>query len=204
MARAPSEDELQAADDAGITLEVHPVALDAFVFLVNAENPIYDLTLEEIRAIYTGEMTQWSQLGDYEGAIQPYQRNRNSGSQELMESLVMRGRPMIDSPDMMLMSMMGPINAISEDPYGIGYSVYFYATNIFPHEQVKTIAIDGVYPNSENISDHSYPLTTEVYAVVRADTPSQSTARLLLDWLLTEEGQETIAQSGYVPLLGSQ
>ncbi|NIS81120.1 MAG: hypothetical protein GTO14_13155 [Anaerolineales bacterium] len=204
VARTPSKDEFQAAEGAGVVLEVVPVALDAFVFLVNAENPVDDLTLEEIRAIYTGEITQWSDLGEIVGEIQPYQRNPNSGSQELMESLVMRGRSMIDSPDMILMSMMGPINAISEDPYGLGYSVYFYATYIFPHERVKRIAIDGVYPNSDTIANRSYPLTTEVYAVVRQDTSPQSTARLLLNWLLTDEGQGVIAQSGYVPLRGSQ
>lgn len=117
-----------------------------------------------------------------------------------MESLVMRGASMIESPDMILDSMMGPINAIGDDPLGIGYSVYFYAAFIFPHERVKMIAVDGVHPTSENIADRSYPLTTEVYAVIRGDAHQESAARLLLDWLQTAEGQAAIAESGYVPI----
>jgi len=200
VARPPSQDELHAAQLRGVDLEVTPVALDAFVFLVNKENPVEDLTLESIRASYTGEITHWSELGGNGVEIHTYQRNRNSGSQELMEKLVMRGSLMVESTDMILMSMMGPINAISEDPFGIGYSVYFYAAFIYPHERIKMIAIDGVPPTSTNIADRSYPLTTEVFAVIRSDTSEQSMARLFLNWLLTDEGKEAIAASGYVPI----
>ncbi|MCJ7823931.1 MAG: substrate-binding domain-containing protein [Anaerolineales bacterium] len=200
VARPPSEDELQAAEQAGVQLELKPVALDAFVFVLNEENPVDDIPLESIRSVYTGEITLWWKLGGRLDEIHTYQRNRNSGSQELMESLVMRGASMIESPDMILDSMMGPINAIGDDPLGIGYSVYFYAAFIFPHERVKMIAVDGVHPTSENIADRSYPLTTEVYAVIRGDAHQESAARLLLDWLQTAEGQAAIAESGYVPI----
>ncbi len=200
VARPPSEDELQAAEQSELRLEFKPIALDAFVFVVNEANPVNDITLDNIRNIYTGEITRWLTLGGSFGEIHTYQRNRNSGSQELMESLVMRGEPMIESPDMILESMMGPIHAISDNPLGIGYSVYFYAAFIFPHERVKMIAVDGVHPTSENIADRSYPLTTEVYAVIRGDAPQESAERLLLDWLQTAEGQAAIARSGYVPI----
>ena len=106
VARPPSQDELHAAQLRGVDLEVTPIALDAFVFLVNKENPVEDLTLENIRASYTGEITHWSELGGNVVEIHTYQRNRNSGSQELMEKLVMRGALMVESPDMILMSMM--------------------------------------------------------------------------------------------------
>jgi phosphate transport system substrate-binding protein len=200
VARAPSQDELEAAQHRDVDLEVTPVALDAFVFLVNTENPIEDLTLETIRATYKGEITQWPEIGGAEGEIHTYQRNRNSGSQELMEKLVMRGAPMIDSPDMILMSMVGPINAIGDDPLGIGYSVYFYASFMYPHERIKLIAINAVPPTSTTIADRTYSLTTEVYAVIRSDASQHGMARLLLDWLLTAEGKEAIAASGYVPI----
>jgi phosphate transport system substrate-binding protein len=204
VARAPSEDELEAARKSDVTLDVRPVALDAFVFLVNAENPVDDLALETVRDIYAGRITRWEE-GDVNGEpITTYQRNRNSGSQELMERLVMQGTPMVDSPDMMiLVSMLGPINAVAEDRLGIGYSVYYYTAFILPDRRVKRIAIDGVVPMSANIADRTYPLTTEVYAVVREDTPQGSPARMLRDWLLTDEGQAVVAESGYVPLGGS-
>jgi phosphate transport system substrate-binding protein len=207
VARSPSKDELDAARAKGIALDVRPVALDAFVFLLNAENPVDSLTIETVRGIYTGEITSWAEVrvsgpqgGDLGGEIHAYQRNPNSGSQELMETLVMRDEPMIEAPDMILETMMGPVNAIAEDPLGIGYSVYFYAEFIFPEEKVKLCGIDGMEPTSDNIAKRAYPLTTEVYAVVRQGMPEDSTAMMLRNWLLTEEGQAAIAESGYVSI----
>jgi phosphate transport system substrate-binding protein len=209
VARQPSEDELNAASQNGVALDVRPVALDAFVFLVNAENPVDDLTIEAIRDIYMGKITTWPELGvdlqlqQSEGdgdQINAYQRNPNSGSQELMEALVMKGDPMIDAPDMMLETMMGPINVIGEDLLGIGYSVYYYVTFIQPDPLIKLIGINGVQPTSEAIAERAYPLTAEVYAVVREDMPQDSTAVMLRDWLLTEEGQAAVEESGYVPI----
>jgi ABC-type phosphate transport system substrate-binding protein len=200
VARLPSDDELLLAQESGVTLDIQSVALDAFVFLVNTGNDVDDLPLDTIQDIYTGEITLWGEVGGGEGVIQPYQRNRNSGSQELMENLVMQGTPMIDSPDMILEGMMGPINAISGDTMGIGYSVYFYAVYMFPNDYVKLIGVNGVYPTPETIADGSYSLATKVYVVIREGTPAGSTAVMLRDWLLTAEGQVLVAESGYVPV----
>lgn len=210
VARVPSHDELAAAEEAGVTLDVRPVALDAFVFLVNVDNPVDSLPLETIRAIYTGEITHWAAISDalppgttQTDVIAAYQRNENSGSQELMEALVMQGAPMMPTAgDMILPGMMGPINEISWNPLGIGYSVFFYAANVFPAEQIKLLGVDGVIPTPETIASREYPLATEVFVVVRDDMPADSTAVQLRDWLLTPDGQAAIQASGYVPLEG--
>jgi len=198
VARMPSKDEINEAAVKGIQLDIRPIALDAFVFLAHVDNPVESLTLDQVRDIYTGKITDWAELGGL-GSINAYQRNRNSGSQELMDDLVMQELTMIDAPDMIFESMIGPINAIRDDPQGIGYSVFFYATFMLPDENVKLLGIDGVIPTSETIAGHAYSLVTEVYAVVRADTPTDSSAVMLRDWLLTTEGQNAVAESGYVP-----
>jgi phosphate transport system substrate-binding protein len=183
------------------------VALDAFVFLVSTQNSVDDLSVETIRDIYTGKVTRWGELGASIGEggadgdpISAYSRNPNSGSQELMETLVMRGATMIEAPDMMLPSMMGPLSAIAGDASGIGYSVYYYATFMLPTEGVKLIGVDGVSPTSANIADRSYALTTEVYAVIREGLPDDHSALLLRDWLLGTGGQTVVEESGYVPV----
>lgn len=214
VARAPSEDELQAADAAGVALDVRPVALDALVFLANAQNPVESLTLEAIRDIYTGKTTTWTELGvsidptrSGDEPLHAYQRDRNSGSQELIEALLMGDRVMIDAPDMITTSMIGPLNAIGGDPWGgggdvlgLGYSVYYYVNFMFPHEYVKLIGVDGVQPTSGNIASGAYPLVAEVYIGVREDMPENSTTILFRDWLLSEDGQKAVAKSGYVPI----
>lgn len=81
VARGPSEDELDAAKRMRVSLDLQTVALDAFVFLVHADNLVQSLTLDQIRAIYTGRITNWSEVGGPDADIHTYQRNRNSASQ---------------------------------------------------------------------------------------------------------------------------
>jgi phosphate transport system substrate-binding protein len=200
VARRPSPDELDLADYMDIELDIKPIALDAFVFILNVENPVDSLTVRHIQGIYTGSITNWEQVGGRDAIINPYQRNDNSGSQELMKSLVMKDLTMISTPDMMLPTMLAPINAISDDPLGIGYSVYFYEQFMAPNQQLKLCGVDGVVPDYESIQSRAYPFTTEVYAVVRADQPNDSLAYLLREWVLTTDGQSTVSESGYVPL----
>lgn len=114
VARMPSDDEILQAGVKRVELDVRPIAPDAFVFVAHVDNPVNSLTLEQIREIYTGKITEWRDLGG-EGTINAYQRNPNSGSQKLMEDLVMEGNQMMDAPDMTLESIVGPINAIQDD-----------------------------------------------------------------------------------------
>jgi phosphate transport system substrate-binding protein len=100
---------------------------------------------------------------------------------------------------MVLPKMIAPFYAISEDPLGIGYSVYYYEENMAPTELIKLVAVDGVRPEHDTIQTRQYPFTTEVYAVMRADSPPNSSATQIRDWLLSPGGQEVIEQSGYVP-----
>lgn len=208
VARVPSQDERDAAQAQGVALDVQPVALDAFVFLLNPDMPLDNLTLDNIRDIYTGKITDWSQLGvTKEGVdltIRAYQRERNSGSQELMESLVMKGTPMIEARDLMITSMAGLIEAVAYDPWAIGYSVFYYVKYMNPRpyweEYLKMIGIEGVQPTRDTIQTGTYPLTSQVYMVTRTDLPQDSTAMMLRDWLLSPGGQDVVASSGYVSL----
>jgi phosphate transport system substrate-binding protein len=200
VARAPSQDEMLYASSKSVALDVAPVALDAFVFIVNESNPVTGLTTDQVRAIYTGNLLNWEQVGWEDREIHPYQRNDTSGSQELMRNLVMKGLPMIDAPDLTLPTMMAPFNAISTDEGGLGYSVYYYEEFMAPEqERVKPIAIDGVYPDNTSIQTKTYPYATEVYMVTRGGFPADEPAYQLREWLLTPDGQALIAASGYVP-----
>lgn len=201
VARLPSADELGLADDMGVDLDIEPVALDAFVFLFNRHNPVSGLTVEEIRDIYTGEITNWDQVGGDEAEIHAYQRDENSGSQELMKTLVMKGLQMTEPGEpMVLLGMMGPINRLSEDRDGIGYSVFFFEQFMAPNEEIKLVKVDGTLPSYESIAARKYPFATEVYAVVRKGVDEASGAYQIREWLLSAEGQEIVAKSGYVPI----
>lgn len=209
-ARKMSSDEKAYADNAGITLTETPIALDAFIFIINEANQVESLTISQIQDIYTGKITDWRDIGenDWEVSddlsifeIKPYVRNANSGSQELMETLVMKDLEIMDLPENdweMISSMAGALDAVSHFHNSICYSVYYYKEHIVRDNTTKTIAVEEIYPNRETIADKSYPYTAEVYAVIRSDLDTSSMAYKLYEWLQTEAGKQAITESGYV------
>ena len=199
VAREPSEDELEFANSMGVILDVKAVALDAFVFILNVNNSVDNLTIDQIRGIYTGNITNWRDVGEPNAPINAYQRERNSGSQELMEALVMKGLKMVNAPEMVLVTMISIINKVELDPWGIGYTVYYYEEFMARREAIKLCAVHGVKPNYESIYQRRYDLTAPVYAVIRADLDKSSNAYLLWQWLDTAIGQQVVASSGYIP-----
>ncbi len=161
VARLPSPDEEALASALGVSLDPQPIALDAFVFLLHEENPISSLSTAELQRIYTGELTNWGEVSGSLAEIHPYQRNENSGSQQLMKTLVMKDLKMIEAPEMLLlMKMIAPFYAVSEDPDGIGYSVFYYEENMAPNEYVKLCGVNGILPNPDSIQSGEYPFTT--------------------------------------------
>jgi phosphate transport system substrate-binding protein len=199
VAREASEDELNYADNLGIELSTASIALDAFVFIANINNPVNSLTVKEIQDIYTGNITNWNEVGGPEAEISPYQRNPNSGSQELMKSLVMKDLQMMEWPGMILVGMMGPIYMITHDRNGIGYTVYFFEQFMAPNDSLKLLGVNGVVPGYNTLQNGDYIYTTEVYSVIRSDLDTAETAYKLYRWLTTEEGQDVVEESGYIP-----
>ncbi len=200
-ARKMSPDEKAHADSAGVTLTETPVALDAFIFLVHPDNPVKSLTIKQIQDIYTGKITNWKEVGGADSPIKPFVRNDNSGSQELMESLVMKGLKIPDWPHAIISSMLMVFTEISGNPNAICYTLYYFKEQIVrDNENVKTLAIEGKTPQKSTIANKSYPLVSEVFAVIDNNLKESTMAYKLYDLLQTKAGQNVIAESGYIPL----
>ena len=207
VAREPSADELELAKERGVDLTVTPFALDAFVFIKNYTNPVDDLSTEQIRAIYSGSLKNWKIVGGANTAICAYRRNRNSGSQELMEKLVMKDQPFEELDNersrMLIKQVMGgPYIALTTDKDGLAYSVYYYEHFMAGSPNTEVISVDGVRPSFETIQSGQYPYVTKVYVVARTGTLKNSKVAALRKWLLSSEGQSVVRESGYVPLKG--
>lgn len=201
----PSDDILKQAKEANVEFDMTGIGRDGFVFIVNKDNPVNSLTIEQIQKIYTGEITNWNQVGGNDEEIVAFQREQNSGSQNLMEKMVMKGTKMKKSPSgLMIASMEGLIDSVSKNYDGgkssIGYSIYLYAKEQYVKDNIKFLSIDGVYPSDETIANGTYPLSKIVYAVTRKDVPQDSSVRKLTKWLLTDEGQKTVVAGGYSKL----
>lgn len=182
-------------------LDARPFALDALVFVVNARNPVKDLELEQIRAVFgPGGATRWSEIGGRDEAIEAFQREQDSGSQELIEQLVMRGLLMRDVSEVPIVrTMAGPINAVAMREAGLAFSVYYYVTNMSRNRSVRTLGVGGVRPTRASIASRLYPLTSPVFAVLRKGTDPEASSARLRDWLGTREGRDAVQESGYAP-----
>lgn len=200
----PSMDELELAKKAGIELEVVPIVKEAFVFLVNKENPVDSITAKQLQEIYQGKITNWKELGGPDKEIIPYQRPDNSGSQTIMQNLVMKGLTIMDAPKKLkpgeMAGLIEVIASYDNSDQALGYSVYYFANSMYTKETIKFVKVDGIEPNNETIKSGAYPYTSAYYAVMKKTEPKDSKARKLLAWILSDEGQKLAEQSGYVPL----
>lgn len=199
----PAQEAFDYAEDMGVELEMRPIGVDALVFLTSDKNPVDSLTQQQAVGIYTGAITNWKEVGGADAEIVAYQRNETSGSQVMMENVVMDGQPMTDAPVEYRPSEMGAlvdeVASYRNSADAIGYSVYYYVTEMYLREGVKLLAIDGVAPSNETIASGEYPYTQYSYAVIRKDEREDSPARQLFDFLTTPEGKALMAAQGYVP-----
>lgn len=206
----PSKEELELAKQKGVELEVIPVVKEGFVFYVNSNNKVDSLTKDQIQGIYSGEITNWKEVGGEDMEIKPFQRPTNSGSQTGMLSLVMKDKKLMDPLKENLVDTMAQIiNFVSSYENGknsIGYSYYYYATTMYEGidkeiaSNIKLIGIDGVKPNAKTIQNGSYPYTTAYYIVINKADDENSLSRKLANLMLSKRGQQVAKNAGYVPV----
>lgn len=199
-----SRNELKSANDAGVKIITEPLAIDALVFIVNPKNPVRNLSADQVRKIYTGEITNWKEVGGADHTITPYIRDTDSGSQEKMETLVMDGLTMIDGtymPEIIGSQMASPYLQIEMDEYGIGYTPFFYCTAMVRDlMKVNMLSIDGVEPSKESLQKNIYPFVSSIYAAIRETENQESMAYKLFQFLFTKSGADMIDESGYIAI----
>ena len=200
-----NEEVLAHKKELGFTWEKQPFATDAFVFVVNEDNPVESITVEQAKKIYTGEITNWKELGGEDRPIIALQRNAEAGSQTLMEKLVMQGTPMIEAPKDYIVATMGQlmeaVRSYDGSPGAIGYSVYYYAEEMKMAQGLKLLKLEGVEPNPDTIRSETYPLVNPKYVVIPADAAEDTPNRAMFRWLLSEAGQTVVAKEGYVSIV---
>lgn len=197
-----SEEDKQYAIDKGVGLNIIPATSSGFVFIVNKDNPVNNLTFDQVQKIYTGEITNWSEVGGNDTPIIPYQRPTGSGSQTAMLSLVMKDKEIITPETIQVRGEMGElIDAVAEydnAENAIGYSYFYYVNTMYKRDTIKMLSIDGVKPSIDTIKSGEYPIYTNGFIVTRSDTNENT-----LKWVeavLSERGSKIIEDLGYVPV----
>ena len=185
FAAKPSQEQLEYAENSRIDLIYVPIGYEAFVFFVNSKNTVQELTMEQIRGIYSGKYKNWREVGGEKTPIIAVQRVDGSGSQTAMAAF-MEDEPLMNRPA----SIIGR---------AIGYSFRLYVSNLAGKNNLKMLAINGVEPTEENIRNGIYPLMDCFYAVFRADNQKKN-VKILIEWILSDEGQYIVEKTGYVPV----
>ena len=197
----PSEGQLQMAREAGVELKLTPIGREAFVFFVNAQNPVNGLSINNIQRIYSGEVNNWREFGGNNSKIRAFQRPDNSGSQTALIQF-MGDVPLMTPPTEDVASGMGGIisRVSSYRNYGnaIGYSFLFFATEMVNDSKIKLLELNGIAPTRENVANRTYPYASEFYAItVGTDNPN---INMFIEWILSEQGQYLIEKTGYTPI----
>lgn len=196
----PSDEQRAYAEENQTTFEYTPIGTEAFVFFVHKDNPITNLTTEQIKDIYSGKITNWKDVGGKNEKIAAFQRNEGSGSQSMLKRF-MGDTPITDAPTEMVNDLMaGIIEQVADyksKTNSIGFSFRYYVEGIIKNPDIKMISIDGAAPTSENIRNDSYPILTPIYAVTYKENQNGNVDKLL-EWILSDEGQYIINETGYV------
>ncbi len=199
FAFGPDESQLAYAAECGVSFELIPIGREAFVFFTNSKNPVENLSVDEIRAIYSGKITNWKEVGGKDEEILPYQRNEGSGSQTALKEF-MGDEPLMDAPTELRNSFMwGIIEAVSDyhnHRGALGFSFRNYAEEIVSNPGVRLLKVNGSEPTLENIQSGAYPVTMPFYMVLRYEEHTKETLAFI-DWVLSNEGQSLVEASGF-------
>ncbi len=202
--RRIKDEEITTARSQGIEPLEHVIARDAIAVIVNAENPVGELTLQQIADIYSGKFTNWKELGGEDRPIVKLSRETNSGTHVyFLETVLRLGRSddktLFSTDTLLLPSSEGIVAEVRHNPNAIGYDGLGYV----PHD-VKMIAIaqeaGGAYvlPSIATVNDKSYPIARDLYMYTNG-IPT-GIVKDYLDWILSAEAQEIVAELGFVPV----
>ena len=209
VARKMSADEKSYAQEKDVSLIETPIALDALDFIVNSTNKVNSLTVKQIQDIYLGNITNWKEVGGADERIIPFIRNANSGSQEMMNEIVMNDVNMPDwdvsyADELTIFSMFRVYEELRQNSNAICFTPHYYKEYMIrdtwgTDDFLKTIAVNGITANKNSIKNKNYPFVAPVYVSIRSDLDRNSMAYKLYEWLQSRSGKDVIEESGYVP-----
>ncbi len=205
--RAMKESEFEEARANGIEPVEHVVAIDALAVILHPDNPVSELTIPQLSAIYSGQITNWQEVGGFDAPIILLSRETNSGTHVyFLEEVVRQGdanNKEIFAPQTMLMpSSVGITSELRRNPNAIGYDGLGYVDPA--HEKIVAVAADEnspyIFPSLETAISGEYPLARSLFMYTAGEP--QGVIAEYLHWILGVEGQQIVADLGFVPLPG--
>lgn len=172
-------------------------AKDGIALYVNETNPVTELSLEQIKGIYTGLISNWKDVGGDDARIIVYGRDNSSGTYVYFRDAVLRGQDYTGT----MQSMPGTaavVNAVEKDKNGIGYGGAAYGKGIRYVKVKKNGSTPGYEPTLENVQSGNYPITRYLYMYLKSKPTGE--LKKYIDWILSDQGQSIVSKVGYFPI----
>jgi len=179
----------------------YKVALDGLSVYVNEENPIKELTLDQLEVIFTGKVRNWKDVGGLDAPITVYSRENSSGTYEFFKEHVLKGRDFAASAQTMP-GTAALLQAVAKDKSGIGYGGAAYGKGARALLIKKDEGSAGIEPTEENVIKGTYPIWRYLYVYLNPALDKGEIAAYL-NWIRSEEGQKLVKDIGYFPLPAS-
>lgn len=174
-------------------LNVIVIARDGIAIVANADVTVSDLTVEQVRDIFSGKITNWKDLGGEDENIIVVSREEGSGTRGAFEELVM-GKDALITASAILQPSNGSIRTtVSTTPYSIGYMSFGYLD-----DTIKAISIGGIAPTEPNAADGSYPIVRPLNMLTNGEPTGA--VKAFLDFILSDAGQKLVVEDGYIPV----
>ncbi|HOP06433.1 MAG TPA: phosphate ABC transporter substrate-binding protein [candidate division Zixibacteria bacterium] len=196
--RDMKEKEYKLAKDKGIDVYRISVALDGIAVFLNEGNPVNELSIPQLKGIYTGAITNWKEVGGKDARIILYGRENNSGTYAFFKEHVL-DKEDYDAHTQTLPGTAAVVNAVAEDVNGIGYGGIAWAKGVKYASVKKDDTTAAVMPSVETVSNGTYPISRELYWFFNGKPTGD--LQKLTNWALSEAGQKLSEEIGYVPLL---
>ncbi len=173
-----------------------PVAHDGIAVIVNPDNPVQNLSTEQLRDIYAGKITNWSEVGGEDLAIQLVNRDEASGTREAFRSIIMDGVP-FDRRAAVLSGTGQVRDVVSRTRGAIGYISMGFVESKYAETQVRAINVNHVEPIEATVASGGYPISRDLYFFTKGEPADE--AQGYIDYVLSEEMDEQIREAGFIP-----
>ena len=195
-----------AAKNIDLTKEV--IAQEALVFVVNSANPVESLTQEQLKDIFAGKITNWSEVGGNDAEIIVYQNAEDTMAQKFMEIFMDDTQLATPKTEFLPASNSGLIETTAtydNDENAIGFMLYKYSNNMYGNgNEIKFLKVDEIEVTKQTLASHQYLLLYDIYAVYNTANAERKMTKNLVEWILTSDGQKAISEAGYIPLKAIQ
>lgn len=183
--------EMKQARENGVNPVAHIVARDGIAVIVHPDNQLNAISSEDLKAIYTGDITRWDKIGG-KGTIVMVSRDAASGTFETFNELALHKAKLTDAA-LMLASNLEVARTVAQTPGAIGYVGLGYLS-----DDVKALKVSGVMPSDATVRDESYPLARPLFMYTNGSP--QGLAKDFIDFIMSKEGQEIVKEAGFVPV----